>query len=81
MFGGPTSTPDTAKVLVKVLGPNAIGARYKGREKPVGQKIAQQELVARHVPKEYRLPFVDGASILCQEDERTITSAGIEPSV
>lgn len=35
VFGGPTSTPDTVKVIVEVYCPNAIRPRHKGWEKPV----------------------------------------------
>src|SRR5207248_2696140 len=81
MFGSSTSTPDTAKVLVKVFRSNPIGSRRKSWEQPIDQEIAKQKFIASHVPKEDWLPIVDGAAILCEEHQRAITSNWIKSSV
>src|ERR1039458_3874718 len=69
VFGGPAPLPDALKVLIEVLGPNGIGPRRESREKPIKQKISEQELVTRDVPEKERLPFFHWAAALCQESE------------
>jgi hypothetical protein len=81
VLGRAAALADVAEVLLDVLGVDAEGARVVRREEPRLEEVADEELVARHVPEEQRLPLLDGQAMLREHDERTVAAGGIEAAV
>ena len=64
-----------------VVGPEAVGAGLVLRVEPVDEEVADEELVARHVPEEERLPDLAVAAALRELDERAVATLGVEAAV
>jgi hypothetical protein len=50
-------------------------------EQPRLDEVANEKLIAGHVPEKQRLPFVERDAVLGEHDQRPVTSSRIEPSV
>ena len=81
MFGGAAALAHAAQVFEEVGRLHAIGARVVGGEQPVDEKVSEEELVARHVPEEKRLPLLEGAASAGEQNESAVAAAGIEAPV
>ena len=77
----PPRLPDATQIVVQLFGPHAKRPGIVGGEEPVLQKVPHEELVARDVPEEERLPLLEIAVVLRQNDERAVSSVRIEASV
>src|SRR5687768_14789279 len=58
-----------------------VGPLNESRIEPVDQEVTNQELIARQVPKEQRLPNLTVDAGLRQFDEGTITTIGVKAAI
>src|SRR5687767_12932477 len=73
-----TAIADVAQVLVQVLRAYPERAGVIGGKEPSLQEVPQQELVARHVPEQDRLPLVQWAAVLGEYHKWAIPARRVE---
>src|SRR5690606_7853300 len=70
---------ERSEVGPEVLGSNPKRALGEVLVEPLHQEVAEEELVARHVPEEQRLPEFERAAALREFDQVAVATFGVEP--
>ena len=65
----------------RVFGSHAIGSRHESGKSQLIRKSRSKNSSRCNVPEEDRLPFLDRAATLGQENERAVAIVGVEPPV
>lgn len=69
------------QVLVQFFRANTIGAGFVCWEQPILEEVAEQKLIACHVPEENRSPFIEAAATAGKNRERAVRALNIEAPI